>query len=261
MGLPHSQCHFFVFLLQNGLKPSYLFSFKDGRDFTDREVAGRYKFYLSLENSNCNDYVTEKLERAYTVGAVPILDGPKDYSRFLATNHSYLRLDDFATPEQLALRIQQLDQDDTAYMRYLDYKQSSAPIESLLSPKLLETFDVPQGTWGPDADGARCGVCELAHDMAEGSYQYNPNKFVGPDPTCAFKKWVFISWVAEYYRLAIVLAVLGIFAGATVLIACRKSRRARRCFQALKYNLTPSSWRDKKVTDASFRTDDYQLLE
>ncbi|KAG0285136.1 hypothetical protein BGZ97_007920, partial [Linnemannia gamsii] len=184
-----------------------------------------------------------------------------DYSRFLATNHSSLRLDDFATPEQLAHRILELDQDDTAYMRYLDYKESSTPVESLLSPKLLETFDLPQGKWGPDGDGSRCGVCKLAHDMAEGIYQFNPNKVVGPDTTCAFKKWVFMSWVVEYYRLTVALVVLCVFAGMTVLIACRKSRRARRCLQELGYKLTPNSWRDKKIAVARLRTEDYQLLE
>ncbi|KAF9126099.1 Alpha-(1,3)-fucosyltransferase 11, partial [Mortierella sp. GBA39] len=94
----------------------------DGRSFSDREVVARYKFYLSIENSNCDDYVTEKIERPYAVGVVPILDEPKDYSRFLATNHSSIRMDGFATPEQLALCIHQLDQDDNAYLKYLDYK-------------------------------------------------------------------------------------------------------------------------------------------
>ncbi|KAF9899494.1 hypothetical protein EC991_008793 [Linnemannia zychae] len=233
----------------------------DGREFTDLEVTGRYKFYLSLENSNCNDYVTEKIERPYIAGVVPILDGPDDYSRFLATNHSSIRLDDFATPKQLARRIQQLDQDDRAYMRYLDYKESSTPVESLLSPKLLETWDISKTTWGPDGNGARCHVCKFAHDMAEGNYQYDPNKVIGPDQTCTFRKWVFFSWAVEFHWWTIVLVILGIFAGAAVLIACRKSRRARRYFLELKYNLTPSSWRDKNMADVNLKKEEYQLLE
>ncbi|KAF9937780.1 hypothetical protein BGZ65_001017 [Modicella reniformis] len=76
-----------------------------GEPFTGREVVAR----------NCNDYVTEKIERPYAVGVVPVLDGPMDYSRFLATNHSSIRLDDFATPEQLAHHILQLDQDDCLF--------------------------------------------------------------------------------------------------------------------------------------------------
>ncbi|KAF9547350.1 Alpha-(1,3)-fucosyltransferase 11 [Mortierella hygrophila] len=232
----------------------------DGRSFSDREVVARYKFYLSIENSNCDDYVTEKIERPYAVGVVPILDGPKDYSRFLATNHSSLRLDDFATPEQLALRIHQLDQDDNAYLKYLDYKDPANPVDSLLNPRLLETFDVPQGIWGPDDLGARCGLCKLAHDMTEGTYQLTPNKVIGPDPTCYFTKWGYISWVAEFYWWIIVLVVLGIFAVITVIIASSKSRRARRSLQALKYSLTPARWREKRVADDHSRMEDYQLL-
>ncbi|KAF9116975.1 hypothetical protein BGW39_002518 [Mortierella sp. 14UC] len=233
----------------------------DGRQFSDREIVARYKFYLSIENSNCNDYVTEKIERPYTVGVVPILDGPKDYSRFLATNHSSIRLDDFATPEQLAIRIHQLDRDDDAYLKYLDYKKYRTmdpvpPIESLLNPKLLETFDTPQGAWGPDERGARCGVCKLAHDMAEGNYQH---KVMGYDSTCSFRKWVFFSWAAEFYWWIILLVVLGIFAGATLIFVCRKSRRVQESLQLLKLNLTPKRWRSKKAND-SIRMHDYQPL-
>ncbi|KAG0296649.1 Alpha 1,3 fucosyltransferase [Linnemannia gamsii] len=242
-------------------------SHTDGRPLTDRELAGRYKFYLSIENNNCDDYVTEKIQRPYAVGVVPILDGPKDYSRFLATNHSSIRLDDFATSKQLAQRIRELDQDDAAYVKYLDYKESTAPIESLLSPKLLKTFDVPQGTWGPDGDGARCGICKLAHDMAEGSYKFDPNKVIGVDKTCDLRKWETISQepelirrAAQVYWLTIALVVVGVFACVTVTIVCCKSRRARRSLQTLRLTLTPSMWREEKLTDDSDSMEDYQLL-
>ncbi|GJJ75016.1 hypothetical protein EMPS_07374 [Entomortierella parvispora] len=233
----------------------------NGSPFTDREVVARYKFYLSIENSNCDDYVTEKIERPYTVGVVPILDGPKDYSRFLATNHSSIRVDDFATPEQLALRIHQLDQDDAAYLKYLDYKDPANPVESLLNPRLLETFDVPQGTWGPDDRGARCGICKLAHDMTEGTYQLTPDKVIGPDTTCYPKKWVYNSWVAEFYWWVIAVVVLGFFAALTAVIVCIMSHRARWLLLAVKYKVTPPRWRGNNIPKGFRGTEDYQLLE
>ncbi|KAF9156830.1 Alpha 1,3 fucosyltransferase [Linnemannia schmuckeri] len=239
----------------------------DGRAFDAQEVMGRYKFYLSIENNNCDDYVTEKIQRPYSVGVVPILDGPKDYSRFLATNHSSIRLDDFATSKQLALRILQLDRDDAAYMKYLDYKESSTPIESLLNPRLLETYDLPQGTWGPDGDGARCGICKMAHDMAEGTYQFNSSKIIGADRTCDFTKWASISQEAELIRREtqlywwiIALVVLAVLTTAIGIIICYKSRRARRSLQVLRSNLTLSGRREKKMANDSTSTEDYQLL-
>ncbi|KAF9548949.1 hypothetical protein EC957_005301 [Mortierella hygrophila] len=128
----------------------------DGRAFETDEVKGRYKFYASFENDYCADYLTEKIQHTYSVGVVPILDESKDYSRFLPTNHSSLRLDDLATSKHLAHRILGVDQHDSAYMKYLDYKESTTPFESLLHPMLLEAFDISQGKWGPHGDEARC---------------------------------------------------------------------------------------------------------
>ena len=245
-------------------------------------MVARYKFYLSIENNNCDDYVTEKIQRPYSVGVVPILDGPKDYSRFLATNHSSIRLDDFVTSKQLAHRILELDQDDAAYMKYLDYKESTTPIESLLYPKLLETFDVPQGTWGPDGDGARCGICKMARDLAEGAYQFNSSKVIGADTTCDMEKWTHIGQEPEFimqeaerikqeaerlreeaelhWWLAAVVVALGVFTCMILITVCYKSHRARRSLRALANNLTPGGWREKTMDDGHESMEDYQLL-
>ncbi|CAO3565338.1 unnamed protein product [Mortierella alpina] len=232
----------------------------DGQQFTDREVVGRYKFYLSIENTNCNDYVTEKIERPYSVGVVPILDGPKDYSRFIPTNHSTIRLDEFSTPEQLAIRIHQLDENDDTYLTYLDYKaiDSNTTIESVLSPKLLETYDVKPGVWGPDDYGARCGVCKLAHDMAEGVYTYDAGKTIGYDQTCAFRKWAFMSWGLEFYWWIGALVVLGIIASGAVIMACSKSRRARHCLFITSSKLTPK-WLKSKMSN-NIKMHEYKTL-
>ncbi|KAF9565491.1 Alpha 1,3 fucosyltransferase [Mortierella alpina] len=234
----------------------------DGQQFTDREVVGRYKFYLSIENTNCNDYVTEKIERPYAVGVVPILDGPRDYSRFIPTNHSTIRLDEFATPEQLAIRIHQLDHDDEAYLTYLDHKAlaPNTPIDSVLNPKLLETFDLAPGVWGPDDYGARCGVCKLAHDMAEGLYKYDPSKTIGYDKTCAFRKWAFISWGFEFYWWIGALVILGIVAGGAVILACSKSRRVRQCLYITTSKVTPAWLKSKKTLNKNIKMYEYKTL-
>ncbi|KAG0369191.1 glycosyltransferase family 10-domain-containing protein [Gamsiella multidivaricata] len=236
---------------------------QDGRPYSDYEVVAPYKFYLSIENTNCNDYVSEKIERPYAVGAVPIIDGPRDYSRFLATNHSSIRLDEFATPEQLALHIHELDRDNMAYLKYLDYKwiNSTTPIESILNPRLLETYDLDNNGWGPDERGARCGVCALAHDMAEGTYNFNPNKTIGFDRTCAFKKWAFISWGLEFYWWIIALSILGLMAGVAVIYMTLWDRKKRHRLLKFALKLTPSWIAKGRTADrALYRTHDYSKI-
>ncbi|KAF9950178.1 Alpha 1,3 fucosyltransferase [Mortierella alpina] len=236
-------------------------SHPNGVKFSDREVVGRYKFYLSIENANCNDYITEKIERPFAVGVVPIIDGPKDYSRFLPNNHSTIRMDDFATPEQLAIRIHQLDQDNDAYMAYLDYKtiDSTTAIESVLNSKLLETFDVAPGVWGPDEYGASCGVCKLAHDMTEGNHKYDPSKVIGHDYTCAFRKWAFIGWWFEFYWWTFALVILGIVTGSAVIIGCSRSRLVRRYLLVTICKVTPA-WVKSKTLSENFKMHDYRTL-
>ncbi|KAG9070061.1 Alpha-(1,3)-fucosyltransferase 11 [Linnemannia hyalina] len=265
-------CRHYVEQLLKHIKVDIYGKCMTNMDWSEYQVMRRYKFYLSIENNYCANYVTEKIQHPYSVGVVPILDGFKDYSRFLATNHSSLRLDDFATSKQLAHRILELDQDDAPYMMYLDYKESTTSFESLLHPSLLETFDVSQGNWGPDGDGARCRIYKMAREMAEGAYQFNSSKVIGTDTACDMGKWAHIGQKAEFiiqeaeriqgtehlreeaelhWWLAAVVMALGVFTCVILITICYKSHRARWSLQALANNLTLNGWREKTMDDGS----------
>lgn len=94
----------------------------DGNKVDDVTLASRYKFYLALENTNCDDYVTEKLERALASGTVPIVDGPLDYSRYTPAPGALIQYNDFGSPRALAAYLLKLDQDDEAYNAHLAFR-------------------------------------------------------------------------------------------------------------------------------------------
>ncbi|KAG0094155.1 Alpha-(1,3)-fucosyltransferase 11 [Podila epicladia] len=98
-----------------------------GYAMSDVVVASRYKFYLALENSNCDDYVTEKLMRTIASGTVPVVDGPVDYSRFNPAPKALIQYDDFGSPKALAEYLLKLDQDDEAYNEHLAYRAPRTP--------------------------------------------------------------------------------------------------------------------------------------
>jgi hypothetical protein len=68
-----------------------------------------YKFYLAFENSQCNEYISEKYwkiyspERLFGVHVVPVVRGARDshYQRISVTQ-SYINADAFETPRHLA---------------------------------------------------------------------------------------------------------------------------------------------------------------
>ena len=83
-------------------------------------LAKEYKFYLSFENSNCLDYVTEKFYNPMKFGMIPIVLGglsSQDYAR-IAPPNSYLHVDDFESPRELMNYLVKLSQDETLYNSY-----------------------------------------------------------------------------------------------------------------------------------------------
>eukprot|EP00095_Tigriopus_kingsejongensis_P005108 maker-scaffold161_size295871-snap-gene-1.38 protein:Tk05108 transcript:maker-scaffold161_size295871-snap-gene-1.38-mRNA-1 annotation:"glycoprotein 3-alpha-l-fucosyltransferase a" len=83
-----------------------------------------YKFYLAFENSNCKDYITEKFfVNGLGHDILPIVMGarPEDYKRS-SPELSYIHVDDFDGPEELADYLHKLDDNDDLYNEYFKWK-------------------------------------------------------------------------------------------------------------------------------------------
>jgi hypothetical protein len=61
----------------------------------------KYWFYLAFENSNCPDYITEKLWRALSLPVVPIAMGGGNYQQD-APPHSVINVNDYPSVKALA---------------------------------------------------------------------------------------------------------------------------------------------------------------
>jgi hypothetical protein len=100
----------------------------------------KYKFVLAIENSNCADYVTEKLVKAVTSGSIPIVagrDGRPDYRRYMP-KHSYINVFDYPSIKALGDDLKRIGNDKELYESYLWYKKHDKNIAKLKSASLDE---------------------------------------------------------------------------------------------------------------------------
>lgn len=99
-----------------------------------------YKFYLSFENSECEDYITEKCWRnALLNGVVPVVYGARkeSYEKFAPPN-SFIYAGDFDSPKSLAKYITKLDQQPDLYSQYFEWrKKGSLDFTYKFSPHML----------------------------------------------------------------------------------------------------------------------------
>ena len=138
-----------------------------------------YFFYLSLENHNCRDYVTEKLGRPLHNRVVPIADGPTDYGPFLPTTRSALRPDDYTSPAELAAHIGYLLHHLDEYALYLNF--------SHLSDTFVQANERNYDGW--------CELCEHAHRAktqiaSMHTYMRSPTRYrLAQLQMCVHSKW------------------------------------------------------------------------
>ncbi|ORZ24688.1 hypothetical protein BCR42DRAFT_317059 [Absidia repens] len=132
------------------------------KDKTREQLMADYKFYLAIENANCEDYVTEKLADTLKYSAVPIVDGPASYDGYLPNQRSGIRMDAYPDPRELAKYIQFLDDNDDAYLAYLKYRQ-----DALVKPPTERLDPLFVSLWSDQtAHDYRVSWCSICRHMA-----------------------------------------------------------------------------------------------
>jgi len=132
-----------------------------------------YKFYLAFENSNCKDYITEKF---YVNGlehnVLPIVMGARkeDYEK-RSPHKSFIHVDDFAGPAELAEYLKKVDSDDELYNSYFKWKGTG----EMINTKFF------------------CRMCAMLHDPKErtedNKFYKNINEWWRGKGTCINGSW------------------------------------------------------------------------
>jgi glycoprotein 3-alpha-L-fucosyltransferase len=105
-----------------------------------------YRFYLAFENSNCKDYITEKFfVNGLGHDLVPIVMGarPQDYER-AAPYKSYIHVDDFEGPKELAEFLKQVESNDEVYNEYFRWKGTGEMINTKFFCRLCSLLHEPR---------------------------------------------------------------------------------------------------------------------
>ncbi|XP_034935390.1 alpha-(1,3)-fucosyltransferase C-like [Chelonus insularis] len=144
-------------------------SCKRDQDCFKTVIEPNYFFYLSFENSLCQDYVTEKLYNALKHYVVPVVYGGANYSLF-APPDSYINTMDFESPLLLAKYLKKLTKEPKEYAKYFEWKhQYEAPSSPLkfticqLCRYLLE--DHKPKTYDPLSSWYKYNKCPLQEKL------------------------------------------------------------------------------------------------
>lgn len=134
-----------------------------------RMLDNDYKFYLAFENSNCQDYITEKFfVNGLGHNVLPIVMGARqqDYEKS-APYRSYIHVDEFQSAKELASWLHHLDEDDDLYNSYFEWKGTG---------EFINTY-----FW--------CRLCAMIHDNYPPKYYNDINEWWRGDGICTLKSW------------------------------------------------------------------------
>lgn len=107
-------------------------------------VKRNYKFYLSFENSICEDYVTEKVFSIMKYHTIPVVYGGADYNRILPPG-SYINVADYESVEDLVKYLKFVANNREEYVKYFWWR------------KYYEVHDIPN----------YCALCEKIRTVGD----------------------------------------------------------------------------------------------
>jgi len=118
----------------------------DGPDLgraTKLSVIARYKFCLSFENSISPDYVTEKFFDPLLAGTLAVYRGAPNVADFAPGPKSYIDVNDFSGPAELADYLNYLAGNEAAYGEYFQWKSAgfAEPFRALIAAAQPDPLD------------------------------------------------------------------------------------------------------------------------
>jgi hypothetical protein len=86
------------------------------------DIMSRYKFHLAFENSETQDYITEKFFLALQAGTVPVHFGASNIHDFEPAPNSIFYVGGFSSPVELGKRMKEIAANETRYAEMLAWK-------------------------------------------------------------------------------------------------------------------------------------------
>ncbi|KAJ8043914.1 Alpha-(1,3)-fucosyltransferase 4 [Holothuria leucospilota] len=148
------------------------------------DVLGKYKFYLSLENSCCEEYITEKFWRALEMGLVPVVVGaPFEHYKKYAPPNSFIHVDEFDSLTHLAMYLIQVSANDQTYLQYHQWRRMGK----------LKSYSQEEQYVRPLNNETQCGLLRKLLET-DPSYQrkleYFGERWFGSCRKCGKKDWI-----------------------------------------------------------------------
>jgi hypothetical protein len=132
--------------------------------------------------------------RAFAAGALPIVDGPDDYSPFVPSPRSVIRVDQFDGPKALADHLRRLERDDDLYRSHFDYKlhqhHHSVSVSGISDSGGREGNLSGAAAYLAYDTGRESDECQLCRKVAEELEKpRSARRKVQVDSSCTRRKW------------------------------------------------------------------------
>jgi len=125
------------------------------------DIISKYKFCIAMENSNEEDYVTEKLWQSLTAGCLPIYQGAPNIEKFLPVpaKEMILNYAEYGSAKALSDELVRLSNNDEEYNKYFEWKK--------INPRKDEVLEGFQWMMNQTEAQPICDICRHAASIWE----------------------------------------------------------------------------------------------
>lgn len=136
-----------------------------------RLMGQTYQFYLAFENSNCNDYVSERFFNVLHADMIPVVMNGANMS-LIAPKHSFIDVKDFQTIRELGKYLEKVSSDPSLYASYFWWRKHYE-VHTFMGKNWVKYF-CDACRYVHTAKGPRI-VEDLKKDWGEGGQCHWPN--------------------------------------------------------------------------------------